>query len=111
MTNYLKYVLLLLSIIFSGQAVTAQNEEVEITGTIQDEASQQPIEFATIMIGNKETGEAITGTTTGADGTFSINAATEDIYVEISFIGYTNPKPETGHQHYGRPSRPGGHFN
>ena len=90
MTNYRKIVLLLLSIIFIAEASNAQPEKVTITGTVQDEASQQPIEFATVMVGHRDTGEAITGTTTGPDGTFSISVASEAIYVEVSFIGYTS---------------------
>ncbi|WP_373512899.1 TonB-dependent receptor domain-containing protein, partial [Persicitalea sp.] len=50
--------------------------------------SQQPIQFATVMIGNKETGEAVTGTTTGEDGKFSIATSAQDFFVEVTFIGY-----------------------
>lgn len=40
------------------------------------------------MIGNKETGEAITGSTTGEDGKFSITTSAKDFFVEVTFIGY-----------------------
>lgn len=53
-----------------------------------DSASQQPIEFATVMIAAKETGEAIEGTTTQMDGTFSIETSSSDFYVQVSFIGF-----------------------
>lgn len=53
-----------------------------------DSASQQPIEFATVMIAAKETGEAIEGTTTQIDGTFSIETSSSDFYVQVSFIGF-----------------------
>ena len=89
---YGRYTVILLSVIFSAGAATAQIEEMAVTGTIQDEVSQQPIEFATIMVGNKDTGEAITGTTTGPDGNFRISVEARNIYVEVSFIGY---KPQT----------------
>ncbi|MEM9675494.1 MAG: carboxypeptidase regulatory-like domain-containing protein, partial [Bacteroidota bacterium] len=70
----------------------AQNGTVTVTGVIQDEASQQPVEFATVMVADKETGEAITGATTTAEGTFSITVNSSNVYVEVSFIGY---KPQT----------------
>ncbi|WKN44131.1 TonB-dependent receptor domain-containing protein [Tunicatimonas pelagia] len=70
----------------------AQNGTVTVTGIVQDQASQQPVEFATVMVADKETGEAITGATTTAEGTFSITVNSSDIYVEVSFIGY---KPQT----------------
>jgi len=106
MTNYSKFVLFLFSLVLSASVVTAQNKEVTISGTIQDEASQQPVEFATVMVADKDSGEALAGTTTGPDGTFSLNSKSTNIYVEISFIGYksrtfrdiniTNGKAELG---------------
>ena len=87
MTNIFRRPLLLLSMILSAGAAVAQGE-VTITGTIQEAVSQQPVEFATIMVGNKDTGESLTGTTTGPDGTFSVSVSSENIYVEVSFIGY-----------------------
>jgi len=92
MTNYTKFFSFLLSALLGAGVALAQNGTVTVTGIIQDEASQQPVEFATVMVADKETGEAITGTTTTAEGTFSITVNSSDIYVEVSFIGY---KPQT----------------
>lgn len=85
--NRMKSIFILLSLLGTTGTAFGQSP-VTITGLIQEEASQQPIEFATVMVGDKDTGEALTGTTTGPDGTFAINVASENIYVEVSFIGY-----------------------
>jgi len=92
MTNYSKFILFLFCTILSATVGIAQDSKVTISGTIQDEASQQPVEFATIMVADKDSGEALSGTTTGPDGTFSLNVESANIYVEVSFIGY---KPRT----------------
>ncbi len=83
---------LLVCLMFSALVVSAQNTEVIVTGTVKEKLSQQPVEFATVMIGNKETGEAITGTTTGVDGSFSITTTAADFFVEVSFIGYESER-------------------
>ncbi|MGB3590017.1 MAG: TonB-dependent receptor [Tunicatimonas sp.] len=72
----------------SVSVVIAQDKGVSISGTIQDEASQQPVEFATVMVADKDSGEALAGTTTGPDGTFILDSKSTNIYVEVSFIGY-----------------------
>ncbi|GJM34813.1 MAG: TonB-dependent receptor [Saprospiraceae bacterium] len=51
--------------------------------------SRQPVEFATVMIGDNQTKESITGTSTADDGTFNLKSETPDFYVEISFIGFS----------------------
>ncbi len=85
----LHYISILLCLIFGATTATAQdNTKVTVTGMVKDKLTQQPVAYATVMIGNKETGEAITGTTTGEDGTFSITTGATDFFVEVSFIGY-----------------------
>ncbi len=84
----IKYIYTFLSVLFFAGVAIAQDAEVIVTGAVMDKASGQPIEFATVMVGNKETGEAIAGTTTDEDGGFSISTTATDFFVEISFIGY-----------------------
>ncbi len=92
MIDYTRRLRILLATFFITGAAYAQSNEVTISGTIQDGASQQPIEFATIMVADKDTGASLTGTTTGSDGTFGVSVASENFYLEISFIGY---QPQT----------------
>lgn len=67
-----------------------QKEGVEIIGKVIEGKSQQPIEFATIMVGDNQTKDPITGTTTDLEGNFQLKTAATDFYIEISFIGYTS---------------------
>lgn len=68
----------------------AQQRGVTISGKVVTESNQQPIEFATIMVGNKQTKAPITGATTDLDGNFKIETKAKDFYLEISFIGYAS---------------------
>lgn len=88
MSLKLNYIPLLLCLVFGATAAVAQNVEVIVMGIVKDKITRQPVAYATVMIGNKETGEAITGTTTGEDGSFSITTYASDFFVEVSFIGY-----------------------
>ena len=81
-TNILLCLLLSLSHLF------AQQNTYEIKGVIVDQSSQQPIPFATVVVGDKSSLESITGVTTTDDGSFTVLSPLRDIYLEISFIGY-----------------------
>lgn len=77
--------LLLLIAVFFCTCVRAQHS---LTGTIVDQSGSQPIEFATVLLADKATGEGLGGTTTGIDGRFNIETETENVYLQISFIGF-----------------------
>lgn len=85
--KFLKIIILILS---SSSFLLAQNQKIEITGTVIEKNSQQPVGFATVMIGDNKTKTAITGVTTGLDGTFKAETNSSDFYIEVSFIGFTN---------------------
>lgn len=73
----------------------ASPSETVITGKVIGQSSGQPIEFATVLISEKATGKAITGTTTDMEGRFSLATQATDFYLEFSFIGFVNQKVET----------------
>ncbi|MEL6275117.1 MAG: carboxypeptidase-like regulatory domain-containing protein, partial [Bacteroidota bacterium] len=77
---------ILLSLFSIG--LTAQYRGFKVSGTVVDGANAEPIEFATIMIADKEKREALTGTTTDIDGNFLVEVTTTEVYIEVSFIGY-----------------------
>ncbi len=83
-----EYFVYFLVFILSITASVAQTGGVEITGTIIDTQSKQPVEHATITIKDSKTQNMITGTVAGEKGDFSITTDASDIYVEVSFIGY-----------------------
>ncbi len=82
----MKYLPTLLILIFTN-SLFAQDQEIEIMGKVVESGSQQAIEFATVMLKDKNTEKLLTGMTTGADGTFKVITTTAEFYVEVSFIG------------------------
>ena len=79
-------ILILFTLFF--QALSAQTPRTTVSGKVVESESQQPVEFATVMIGDKETQKALTGTTTSLDGTFKVTTPSPNFFVEISFIGF-----------------------
>ncbi len=94
MKNKCFKILLIISSVFFANISIAQNQSVEVIGRVLESDSQQPVEFATVMIADHNTKKAIAGTTTDLNGIFSVKAETSDIYVEISFIGFVTTKVE-----------------
>lgn len=86
----MKLLKILLLIFISSNFSFAQSSKIEITGKVIDNINQQPVEFATVMIGDKKTKEVITGVTTELDGTFTAETNATDFYIEVSFIGFVN---------------------
>ncbi len=83
----MKFLQTLTIILFATNLFFAQNQKIEITGRVVESSSQESLEFATIMLADKNTKELITGITTGPDGTFKVKTNTLDFYVQISFLG------------------------
>lgn len=83
-----------LAFIFIANGLFAQNKSIEIKGIVLESNNQQPIEFATVMVTDKETAQSITGATTEIDGSFKVQTDSPDFYIEISFIGFISQKIE-----------------
>ncbi len=63
---------------------------IEIKGKVVESLGNQPIEFATVMIADPKSGEALTGATTDVEGVFSVRAKARKFHVTISFIGFVS---------------------
>jgi len=80
-------------IIFLGVAIFAQAQETQkgngkIYGTVVDNGTSKPVEFATIAL-TDGSGKTIDGTIADAKGKFSITKVADGSYtITISFIGY-----------------------
>ena len=85
-----KSIVLIFLFFFLTGSILAQNKSVKIIGKIIESTYKLPIEYATIALIDKTSNEAISGTITAADGTFSIKTDNHNIYLEISFMGYTS---------------------
>ena len=70
-------------------SVLAQSTtETTIRGKVVEQASGQPIAFATVMIADSETKKPLSGTTTLEDGSFSLKTDAVGFYIEVSFLGF-----------------------
>jgi outer membrane receptor protein involved in Fe transport len=79
----------LICILFFGLGLgTAFSQRVEITGKVIDAKTQSPIEFATIKLLDKTTGEMLAGTTTQSDGTLLMATESRNFSLEVSFMGF-----------------------
>ncbi len=85
---FMKIITALLLLCVSSIAVAQYN----ITGRVIETGSETPIDFANVVIFKNGTGDLITGTTTEIGGLFEIEIAADDVYLEISFLGYTTRK-------------------
>ena len=80
---------LLVALAFVVQSIFSAAQSATITGTVTDSLLQQPVEYANIVLGNYETQEQITGTTSGKDGTFVLSNIKPGEYLLVAnFIGY-----------------------
>ena len=110
------HLFLLSNLCLLGPCLLAQNQDLLINGTIVESNHQEPVEFATVMVLDTKSQEAVGGTTSSADGTFSIRVATQQVYVQISFIGFeTQIIQDISHQKWQSFSRQdcaaGSHYN
>ena len=67
----------------------AQNT-IQLFGQVVGGDQQTPLEYATVVLLENESDKLLAGTTTEADGSFSLQADQSDFYVEVSFIGYAS---------------------
>ena len=68
--------------------VVAQAPLYTVKGTVVDAQSQEFIDYATIVAKESKTGTMITGATTSEGGKFLIETHTNEITLEVSFIGF-----------------------
>ena len=79
----------LIGCLFLANFSFAQDQTV-IQGKVVESQNLQPIEFATVMIADNSTKQAISGSTTKQDGSFRLETNSTNFYIEISFIGFAN---------------------
>lgn len=68
--------------------VQTSNASFEIVGKIVDRDTRLPLEFATISLFSKKDSILLTGTTSNADGGFSLNTNYAEFYLLIEFLAY-----------------------
>ncbi len=75
---------------FSGNNAFAENSELKgkITGKVIDASTEQPMEFATISVFDKDS-SLITGTITDNKGNFNMDVPNGEYYVVVDFVGFS----------------------
>lgn len=66
-----------------------------ITGQVVEAGSNQSIDYATVTVLENGNSKIISGTTTENGGLFELTSKSKDIFIEVSFIGYTTVKINT----------------
>jgi outer membrane receptor protein involved in Fe transport len=90
--KYLFKLSLIASLCCFSQCLYAQN--IEIKGKVIEASSNLPLAYATVALFDSATKQTITGVITADDGTFKIETATKQCYLQISFMGFV-PKTIT----------------
>jgi len=70
--------------------LSAQVDNYTVVGVVMERSSAQPVEYATVVVIDKTSGNVMSGTTTDANGRFEVTVNSQDIMVELSFIGFTS---------------------
>jgi outer membrane receptor protein involved in Fe transport len=68
--------------------VAAQQQTIVIKGTVIEGKNQTPVEFATAVVVDNQSGKTLSGTTTDEKGAFVLETSATDFHLEISFIGF-----------------------
>lgn len=80
-------ILFTLVALFISFNIFAQKEKFLVKGTVIEASSQEAIDYASVIIKQKSTGELLAGTTTENGGNFLLESESKEIIIEISFIG------------------------
>lgn len=68
--------------------VQTSNASFEIVGKIVDRDTRQPLEFGTVSLFSKTDSSLLTGTTSIADGTFSLKTNHQSFFIKIEYLAY-----------------------
>ncbi len=68
----------------------AISQNITIEGKVIEEASKQPLAYATVALFDSTTKKTITGVITADDGSFKIETEATQFYIQISFMGFVS---------------------
>lgn len=90
MKHFLRIFILLLCFAFAtvSQAQRPTKSGFTITGTVIDNASGNPLEFATVAAYAKSDSSVLEGTLTDNQGKFNISVNTSETFIQIEFLSY-----------------------
>lgn len=98
MKQIITFAILMISIICSAQKTNREQRpggngaKFLILGQVVEASSNQSIDYATVSIHDVKTDKMISGTTTENGGVFRLESGSKDVYLEVSFIGYSSKR-------------------
>ncbi|MCM4152217.1 TonB-dependent receptor [Arenibacter sp. N53] len=92
MKKLLPVTLLLFTLIGYTQGGQSPQEPVKITGTVLDQETDQPLEYATLVLQSVRNPEKVTGGITDASGKFEVEAAPGNYNISVEYISYKSYK-------------------
>lgn len=75
-------------LLFNTATIFAQNGTITLTGTVLDSDTNEPLEYATLVLQSVDNPEKVTGGITDVDGKFNVETAPGNYNVRVEFISY-----------------------
>tara|TARA_R110002049_G_scaffold329_20_gene1951 strand:+ start:2312 stop:4822 length:2511 start_codon:yes stop_codon:yes gene_type:complete len=92
MKRFLPVTLLLLTLVSYAQGGQGPQEPIKITGTVLEQGTDEPLEYATLVLQSVKNPEKITGGITDASGKFEVEAAPGNYNISVEYISYKSYK-------------------
>ncbi|WP_405605284.1 TonB-dependent receptor domain-containing protein [Polaribacter sp. Asnod1-A03] len=86
-----KITLLLFFLLTSTYLLAQTGDQISITGKVIDANTNQPLEYATVVVKNTKT-QAVSGGITDMDGSFKVNTAKGNYEISFEFISFKTQK-------------------
>ncbi len=90
MNTFLRIGFSTLFTLLSLSVIGQKTKPIFISGQVVESTSQNPVEFATVAILNVADNSILDGTTTDVEGKFLLKSSSQEIKLEISFIGFSD---------------------
>ncbi|MCM4168160.1 hypothetical protein KCTC52924_03717 [Arenibacter antarcticus] len=92
MRKLIPVTLLLLTLTAYSQSPQNQQEPVKITGTVLDQETKEPLEYATLVLQSISNPDKVTGGITDGTGKFEVEAAPGNYHLSVEYISYKSYK-------------------
>lgn len=73
-----------------GQRLAAAGDPITLTGILEEEASGQPLLYATVAIYDRQDSSMVSNTLTEMDGSFRLSVPPGEYYAVFQYIGFTD---------------------
>ncbi|SHI74523.1 Outer membrane receptor proteins, mostly Fe transport [Arenibacter nanhaiticus] len=92
MKRLLPITLFFISLLTFAQGPQDNQRLVKITGTVLDEETKEPLEYATLVLQSVRNPDKITGGITNAEGKFEVEASAGNYNISIEYISFRSHK-------------------